>query len=222
MSIQWTATEITAKLQQMLEDDDAEFQGSIPDIINLGEVRVLRDLDLSLFDKTATSPTVQTQETVAKPVGYTGDYVLGLRSLSFVSGGRTYWLEQKSADFIRDYLTSTEAMPRYYAEADEANWLVAPLPDAVYTLTARWVSRPAPLVVTANETNWLSNNVGDLLFKACLAESEEFLKSDDRIAVWKTDYAELLPRVKRELYGVINTRYPRIGAKPMLTPFGAD
>jgi hypothetical protein len=222
VSIQWTATELTAKLQQFLEDDDLEFQGSIPDIINLGELRVLRDLDIGLFTQTATSPTVQGQGTLPKPAGYTGDYVLGLRSLSYVVANKTRFLELKTPDFIEDYVTDAEGLPRYYAEPDGTDWLIAPLPDAVYTVSARWDSRPTALAITTNESNWLSDNVGDLLFKACLAESEQFLKSDDRIAVWKTDYAELLPRVKRELYPLMNTRYPRVGAKPTLTPFGAD
>lgn len=225
MSLQWTATELTAKLQQFLEDDDLEFAGSIPDIINLGEIRVLRDLDLAMFSREQGYSTVVQTATITKPNEYLTDYQPGLRAITIREGGRNHMLELRSLEWINDYSVEDVgfyARPKYYAELDESTWVVAPVPDSSYSGNIYWTSRPTPLAITTNESNWLSDNVGDLLFKACLAESEQFLKSDDRIAIWKTDYAELLPRVKRELYPLINTRYPRVGAKPTLTPFGAD
>jgi len=68
------------------------------------------------------------------------------------------------------------------------------------------VTRPARLSV-GNATTWLSLHQDDLLFKACLAESERFLKSDDRVELWKTEYTEALPLAKRETYELLNQRY---------------
>jgi hypothetical protein len=47
----------------------------------------------------------------------------------------------------------------------------------------------------------------DLLFKACLAESEKFLKADDRVDVWKADYIEVLALAKRETYTLLQEHY---------------
>jgi len=213
---QTSATQLTADLQAWMEDDGTEFAGSIPEVINLGELRLARDLDLSIFRATETTPTVQGVSAVVKPAGYAANQ-LGAQSISFESGAssaRTF-LELRSYEWIEDYLTTAEGAPQYYAEPDETNFIVAPLPDTVYTLTVRYIIRPAALVVTTNETNWLSDNVGDLLFKACLAEAEKFLKSDDRIPIWEQDYASLIPASKRELYDLMAARYPEIRAFPL-------
>jgi hypothetical protein len=46
-----------------------------------------------------------------------------------------------------------------------------------------------------------------MLFKACLAEAEAFLKSDDRVAIWGEQYVNALPMAKRETYELLNQRY---------------
>jgi hypothetical protein len=151
---------------------------------------------------------------VAKPIGYSADE-FGISSLYYTVGNVTTFLELRSIDWIRDYLTAAEGPPKYYAEPDQTNIVVAPLPDAVYTLNLRHLNRPDPLVVTTNENNWLSDHAADLLFKACLAEAEKFLKSDDRIPIWEQDYGNSLPGAKRELYELMATRYPELRAYPL-------
>ena len=53
-----TWTELTDNLQAWLEDDDDEFTASIDEVVNLGEMRLWRDLDLGIFSSTDTTPTV--------------------------------------------------------------------------------------------------------------------------------------------------------------------
>ena len=57
-----TYAEITANLQAWMEDDDTEFVGAIDDLINLGEMRLWRDLDLGIFTSEDSTPTVQSDE----------------------------------------------------------------------------------------------------------------------------------------------------------------
>lgn len=204
-----THTELVAKLQAWEEDDDLEFQASIDDIINLGEMRVWRDLDLSIFTSEGTTPTVASTETLTKPV--TDTELVTWQSLyfdfDFGSGLERTWLELRSTEFVRDYqVPGTTAPPKYYSEQTETDWLLAPIPDDAYTVITRGVTRPTRLSV-GNPTTWLSLHQDDLLFKACMAESEAFLKSDDRIDLWKTQYTEALPLAKRETYEMLNSRY---------------
>lgn len=200
-----TYAELLANLQNWVEDDDAEFVASLPEIINLGEMRLWRDLDLSLFTSEDTTVTVASTETVAKPV--TDAELVSFQSLWYDNAGERTFLELRSSDWIRDYQNpAVEGPPRFYAEQSENNWIVAPIPDAIYNLNTRGVTRPERLGV-ANATTWLSLHQDDLLFKACLAESEGFLKSDDRIDLWKAQYTEALPLAKRETYEMLNQRY---------------
>ncbi len=204
-----TYTEISDNLQEWLEDDDAEFTGSIPDVINLGEMRLWRDLDLSIFTSEGTTPTVASTETLLKPVADTE--LVTWQSLyfdfDFGSGLVRTWLELRSTDFVRDYqVPGATAPPRYYSEQTETDWLLAPVPDVIYTVITRGTTRPTRLSV-GNPTTWLSLHQDDLLFKACLAEAEAFLKSDDRVPMWTQSYEGALPLAKKECYTMIQERY---------------
>ena len=200
-----TYTELSDKLQAWLEDDDAEFVGSIDDVINLGEMRLWRDLDLAIFKSDDTTPTVMSAETLTKP---TGDLELVTwQSLYYDNAGERIWLELRSVDFVRDHqVIGATAPPKYYAEQTELLWLLSPIPDAVYTVNARGITRLTRLSV-GNPTTWLSLHQDDMLFKVCLAEAEGFLKADDRVDVWTAQYAAALPLAKRETYELMNSHY---------------
>ena len=204
-----TYTELSDKLQAWLEDDDAEFTASIDDVINLGEMRLWRDLDLSIFTSEGTTPTVASTETLTKPI--TDLELVTWQSLyydfDFGSGLVRTWLELRSTDFVRDHQAlGATAPPKYYSEQTETDWLLSPIPDDVYTVITRGITRPTRLSV-GNPTTWLSLHQDDILFKACLAEAEGFLKSDDRVDVWSSQYASALPLAKRETYELLNQHY---------------
>lgn len=200
-----TYTELSDNLQAWLEDDDEEFTLAIDDIINLGEMRLWRDLDLALFKSDDTTPTVMSTETLLKPTG--DSELVTWQSLYYDTGGERIWLELRSIDFVRDHqVIGATAPPKYYAEQTELDWLLSPIPDAVYTVNTRGITRPTRLSV-GNPTTWLSDHQDDMLFKACLAEAESFLKSDDRTEKWKKEYADALPLAKRETYELMNTHY---------------
>lgn len=205
-----TYTELAQMLQDWVEDDDAEFVGSIDEVIQLGQMRLWKDLDLSIFSSEDTTPTVASNELLAKPTADTE--LVSFQSLWFDfdpgAGTQRYWLELRSTDYVRDYQQpGVTGIPKYYCEIDQDNWALAPIPDAIYTVNTRGTTRLEPLVATTQETNWLSLHQSDLLFKACLAEAEGFLKSDDRIPVWTEQYTSALPLAKRETYTLLQERY---------------
>jgi hypothetical protein len=201
-----TYTELSDNLQAWLEDDDAEFVGSIDDVINLGEMRLWRDLDLSIFTSEDTISTSVGAESVTKPV--TDTELVATQSIYYDTvANERIWLELRSTDFVRDHqVIGATAPPKYYAEQTETDWLLSPIPDAIYTLNARGVTRPTRLSA-GNTTTWLSLHQDDMLFKACLAEAEAFLKADDRAPMWMEQYTAELPMAKRETYELLNQRY---------------
>lgn len=220
MSYKTNATQLTADLQAWLEDDGTEFTGSLPEIINLGELRLLRDLDLTIFDLSTTESTAIGNAILSKPAAYTDDFQLGPRFMYITVGNETQWLVLRSIDYVLDFLDGNDGLPLYYAEDGLSQWRVAPSPDQIYTVNINFRSRPTPLVVTTQEENWLSENAAEILLFACLAEAEKFLKSDDRIPIWENDYMQRFPAVKRELDGLVNTRYSQLAMTPMPAPQG--
>ena len=209
-----TYTQLNQDLQDWMEDDDLEFTGSIERLINLAELRVVKDLDLSIFHSNDTVATTATNDTVLRPTGSPNPFIV-VQSVFYNVGTERTFLELRSTDFVRDFqVPGVTGPPKYYAEFSETEWTLAPVPDAIYSLVCRGIARPTPLSGT-NDTNWLSDNVDDLLFSAAKAESEGFLKADDRIDIWKGEYVELLTITKRELYELLGERY---NLSPMEVP----
>lgn len=212
-----TYNDLLAQLQAWMEDDDAEFQAAIPDIIDLGEKRLLRDLDLTLFRGEDSSATMtigaaqQTKPTIAAP-----DLLITTNVLYLSGGGLTggVFLEQRDHSYVHMYNQyAVDGVPKYFGEVDETTWIFGPKPDAAYTMNVMFLSRPAQLSVS-NQTNWLSDNAYDVLFKACLAEAEKFLKDDERSQLWDADYTRDMARVRAELYQQFQNQYDMLGATP--------
>jgi hypothetical protein len=196
MATSFTYTTLKTALESMLEETGDEYATFIDTIIPLAEDKILRDLDLELFDDTATSTLVTGSMWVAKPAG-----IVSLRTMHYINALGVYVLiEPKSWEFLKDYwpTSATTTTPRFFSEYSETTWAVAGTPSIDIPVVIRYMKRPAGLT-NANPTTWISTTVGDLLFYACLVVSEQFLKADNRSAMWKSDYMERLQAALREL-----------------------
>jgi hypothetical protein len=121
------------------------------------------------------------------------------RNLWAVYGGQTKIMVKRSFDFVTLYAGAAAGRPYYYADQGQGTWNFAPAADVLATaIKRRYVQRPPSIVVAQN--TWIGDNTGDLLFTACLMESEHWLKADDRYADMKTKYyEELLPNARGEV-----------------------
>lgn len=121
------------------------------------------------------------------------------RNLWVIYNGATKLMVKRSFDFLQMYLGALPGKPYYFADDGQSEWLMAPAADAFATaVKRRYVQRPPSIVVAQN--TWLGDNTGDVLFAACLMESEQWLKVDDRYADMKTKYyEELLPNARGEV-----------------------
>jgi hypothetical protein len=190
MSTSFTYATLVTALRDTTEDQGAEFLAYIPTAIQLAEDRVLRDLDLELFDTITALAFTATNPVVTKPTG-----AIATRTLHYTDvSGNFVLLEPRSWEFVKDYwpnATTTTASPKYFAEYSATQYYIAGTPSGTNVVTARCVVNPAGLTSIVT-TTWLSQYMGDLLLKACLIESEQFLKADPRIPVWQADYAQRL------------------------------
>ena len=73
-------------------------------------------------------------------------------------------------------------MPKYYANYDEDSILLAPTPNAAYTIDLEYNAQPTGLS-SSTTTTWLSNNAPTALLYACLVEAFKFLKGPDNMLV---------------------------------------
>ncbi len=204
----FTYTTLKAALVAMVEDTGTEYAAYLDTLIPLAEDKVLRDLDLTLFDTVATGNFTSGNPLLAKPTGF-----LALRSLHYVNASTNMVeLLPRSWSFLKDYWpnnATTTATPKYFAEflnAGTPAWHIAGTPASALAYSVEYVKRPEGLDADT-ATTWLSTNVGDLLLYAALMCSEEYLKADARIATWQNDYVTRLGGARLELKDSLRTRY---------------
>jgi len=257
-------SQLYAALQTWPLKASTKYLADLNRIIYLGELRVIIDLDLDIFDVNDQVTIAQGATTIPKPpgsqsitftaaiaqgaesatlstawTGTTGAYVVTFsdneiqsvtltktqttatwtlpmanavgtsatvnsqfiveRNLWVVYSGVVKALTKRSYDFIQMYQNATAGKPLYYADEGQSEWIFAPAADVNATaVNRRYIQRPPSIVVAQN--TWIGDNVGQLLFVACLMESEQWLKVDDRYADMKTKYyEELLPNARGEV-----------------------
>ena len=213
MATSYTYTTLKAALLSFTEELSTDtYADDIDKIIPLAEDKVLRDLDLELFDKTEAGAFTGSNAFLTKPTD-----LLSVRVMHYTdASGNFQLIEPRSWAVCKDYwpkVATTTATPKYFAEYDDTSWFIAGTPASGLTVTIRFISRPAGLT-SSNTTTWLGTNVGDLLFYACLVTSEQYLKADDRIATWKTEYVERLTAAKFELKPETRSDYMPIDPAP--------
>ena len=110
---------------------------------------------------------------------------------SFSSGTRTY-LEKRDTSFIAEYNgTGATGQPKYYANWDNDNIVVAPTPDIAYAVQLNYIIDPPGF--TSSTTNYLSTYQESLLLHGVLAEALSYLKGPmDMYNLYKTKYNEEL------------------------------
>lgn len=216
-----TYAQLLAALQNITADNDTEYVTEIPFIIARAERRLLRDLDLELFEDLDDSlSTVIDGTTLTLP-----KTVVMVTSAWITVAGALEFLEERGLDYCRAYSPDASATgtPKYYAEllsdaADQANMLYfAPTPAAVAALSLKVIRRPAGLSVSVTET-WLSRHADAALTQAALIEAWQFLKNPVRIDEAANLYSSLLPQAKQEVGKLSRRTYAGVGARPKPQP----
>lgn len=198
----FTYDELTAALQSWPEEDADEFLDDLPRIIQLGELRLVRELNLDIFD-TVTNPLLTVtgnNRALEKP-----EDLITTRSVFVVIGSQSYPVYLRSREFCEHFAPDITRLgrPRYYYEHSESEWRLVPTPNANMEARVFYVARPEGLS-EENQNTWLGDRCGDLLFDCCLMEVEHWVKADDRYEDIKTKfYAEKLPAARLELRNII-------------------
>jgi hypothetical protein len=207
----FTYTTLKEALQRHTEDDFDDFTAELDTLIGLAELRVLRDLDLTIFDVTdETIVTAAGSNQITKPTG-----TITVQWLRSTLGP----IDPRPLDWIEDYLQDADqGQPRFFAEESESTIRVAPVPDIVYSLKFRINKRPTGLGVST-PTTWLSEKVGDLLFAACMIEAEKFVREFDQgKKQYEQDYQMLLVQARAEHKDIVRRQYRPTVAQPAVLP----
>lgn len=202
MATSFTYAQLKAALEEWTEENDTDFTANVDLILNMGEDRCLRELDLSIFDTTSENivSTVNGTATVAKPSGF-----LVARDLWYYVAGERVFLERRTRSYMMDYAPNptTTGAPLYFDDGyNSADILLAPTPGAIYVMGANYVKRPDALS-GSHTTTWLSMNAGDLLFHSCVLEAIKFIQQFADLEIWQAHYDRALAAARHEFRDLI-------------------
>jgi hypothetical protein len=192
MATTTTFTTLKEDVQRYLErgatyaSDPVVFE-QIPRLINLAERRIARELKVEGFINVVTGNFQAGVDVYAKP-----DRWRDTVSMSIGTGAANNTRTQlftRSYEYMRAYWpdNTLTGQPVFYGEYDYSHWLIVPAPDAAYPFEVLYYELPQ-LLDESVQTNWLTEYAPQLLLYGTLLEATSFLKNDERIAVWQTQY----------------------------------
>jgi hypothetical protein len=190
-----TYDELKTAIQDYTENDETSFVNNLPLFIRLAEERILKSVQLNLFQKNQGGTMTTGNEYLGAPSDFLAPFSLSID----VSGAKEFLLF-KDLDFVQTYTpdATTTGQPKYYAQFDVSNFILAPTPDANYVVDIHYLYRPASLTVGAGSgTTWLSENAEITLLYASLVEAYTYMKGDPNLMqMYNQRFAEGISRLK--------------------------
>lgn len=189
-----TYTSLVENIQSYLERDDTATVDKIPLFIMLAEQIIASQIKF-LGNLTVNTSTMTTSTSIIdKPARWHKTVSMNIT----VAGVRQPVLLRKY-EYLREYWPNANSTgtPEFYSDYDYTHWLVAPTPDAAYTFEVLYYERIQPLD-SANQTNWFTIYAPQALLYGSLLQAMPFLKNDERMAMWKANYDQIMQTLMAE------------------------
>jgi len=183
----------------------------IDQFIRAIEVDVAGKVDYDDLRKYANSNFTAGNRAVSMP----SDAMI-LRSIEHIdsSGNRTF-LEKRETSFISEFnSTGTQGTPKYFANWDDFNIIVAPVPASADTVQINYIKDPPHFNSTTN--TFLSTYQDPMLLHGVLTECFSYLKGPmDLYNLYKSKYDEevqafALQQMGRRRRGEYDSGVPRV------------
>ena len=195
----FTLTTLKQSIQDWTENDETTFVNELDFFIKNAEERIFKTVDLDYFRKNVTGTATSGNKFLSKPTDYLATF-----SLSLVNSGSNLFLLQKDVNFLQEYHPdpTVTGTPKYYAQFDLNNFILAPTPNANFTAELHYYYRPASLTTDDSGSTWISTNAPDALLYGCLVEAYTFMKGEkDILDLYNGRYLESIARLKNYAEG---------------------
>ena len=207
-----TYSELVTQIREYTETDSNVLTTTIVnDFIEHAELKIFRQVDLDVFRKYKTATLTAGDAFISMPGAIPTDFeyaryinifgTSGLSGSSLTANERVF-LDKRDPSFMNEYRSDRTAtgVPKYYANWDNDTILLAPAPNAAYTIELAYNALPTGLS-SSNTTTWVSNNMPTLLLYACLTEAFKFLKNPNMASMYAQSYQELVTPLAAEQVG---------------------
>lgn len=142
----FTYSTLKKALKDYTQNDEVSFVSNLPIFIRLAEERILKSVQLNLFQKNASGSMTASNKFLNCPTDF-----LAPNSLSVTNNSNFEFLDFKELEFVQSYNPnpSTTGTPKYYAQFDVDNFIVAPTPDSNYAVEMSYFYRPLSLTASS-------------------------------------------------------------------------
>ena len=192
----FTYGQLKQAIQDYTENSETSFVANLPLFIRMAEERILKQVQLSLFRKNATANATAGNKYLACPTDF-----LAPMSLSYEVSGDKVFIDFKDVSFIQTYSPdgTTTGLPRYYAQFDVDNFILAPAPASAYVMELHYFYRPASLTEGSDSgTTWLSENAELAMLYGSLVEAYVFMKGEqDMMQYYMSRFQESILGLKQ-------------------------
>ena len=143
------------------------------------------------------------------------DDCISVRSVQIIENNVRDFLEKRDTSFIAEFNpTNATGQPKYYANWDDKNILLAPQPDKNYEVQLHYIKDPAHF--TSTENTFLSQHAENLLLYGVLVECFSYLKGpmdmyklyQEKYTISVQDFA--LQQMGRRRRGEYDSGVPRV------------
>ena len=214
-----TYAELVTKIREYTEVTSSVLTDTIVNgFIEDAEWRLFRDVDTDSGRRYKTAQLIAGTRFIDEPTN-----ALVVRSLQVVdsdgvgAADNRDFLQYRDTSFMSEFNpTNAQGVPKYYSLWDDNTIVVAPTPNATYTLQLNYILKP-PGLSSTNTTTYLSLNFPNGLLYAWLIEAFSFLKGpNDLLQLYEGKYKqavegfaiEQMGRRRRDEY---QSGVPRIG-----------
>ena len=191
-------------------DSNVLTDSIIDDFIRNTELNVAGQVDYDDLRKYSTSTFTNGNRYVSLPA----DCMI-MRSVQVINGSDRTFLEKRDTSFISEYNGSgVTGLPKFWANWDDFNIIVAPTPDSAYTIQINFIKDPPHFSATNN--TFLSTYQESMLLHGALTEAFSYLKGpQDLYTLYKSKYDEevqafALQQMGRRRRGEYDSGVPRI------------
>ena len=166
-----THTNFLTQVRNYTEVDSNVLSDTLIDqFIRNVELDIAGKVDYDDLRKYAATSTIASQRYLSMPSD-----LIYLRSVQITNSGVRDFLEKRDTSFISEYNgTDATGVPKYYANWDDQNIAIAPIPNAAFTIQINYIIDP-PHFTSTNNT-FLSTYQDALLLHGVLSECFSYLK----------------------------------------------
>ena len=138
----YTFTTLRNAVEEYTQNDEATFVSNIGLFVRMAEERILKSVELTVFQKNASGSMTSGNQFLAVP----SDFISPL-SLSITNSSSLEYLLFKDSDFVQTYTpnSATTGIPKYYGQFDVNNFIIGPTPNAGFTTTLSYFYSPTSL-----------------------------------------------------------------------------